>query len=192
MICPNKICQKEIPDDSVFCDQCGVRIRQCTNCGNITLSKFCNLCGEACENRIIPESVLSTPVANTYDSESAITQTTVVQATVTESATSSTIAIDAPPELKIVHANFTLNICTLDILGRTTGQHCKELGQFPVISSRHGIAELIENEWYYTDLGSTNKSYLNGARLVANVRVKLNDGDNLVLANIPFSVRIIK
>ena len=45
MICPSKICKKEIPDDSNFCDQCGVRLYECAVCSRIALGKFCGKCG---------------------------------------------------------------------------------------------------------------------------------------------------
>ncbi|MDR1786437.1 MAG: hypothetical protein LBR23_08285, partial [Spirochaetaceae bacterium] len=45
MKCQSKTCLQEIPDDSCFCDQCGVQLLKCTKCGAITLGKFCNKCG---------------------------------------------------------------------------------------------------------------------------------------------------
>ncbi|MBP5447783.1 MAG: zinc ribbon domain-containing protein [Treponema sp.] len=46
MICPSKNCQKEIPDDSFFCDQCGIRLLKCSVCGKLAArGNFCGKCG---------------------------------------------------------------------------------------------------------------------------------------------------
>lgn len=45
MICPSKTCQTEIPNDSNFCDQCGIQLKQCEKCGRVALGKFCGKCG---------------------------------------------------------------------------------------------------------------------------------------------------
>lgn len=181
MICPNKICKKEIPNDSVFCDQCGVRLRQCTQCGSISISKFCTECGGVVVDRKISESA-SEPV----EQAAPVQQPQAVQ----NPEPAGTVIIDAAPALSIVHASFTLAPGSGDILGRTTGPHAAQLGQFPVISSKHGKVELIGNDWYYTDLHSSNKSYLNGAVAVPDVPVKLSHNDNLILANVNFKVEI--
>jgi hypothetical protein len=47
MICPNKICLAEIPDDSLYCDQCRMQILRCSKCGAPGISKFCVKCGGA-------------------------------------------------------------------------------------------------------------------------------------------------
>lgn len=46
MLCPSKYCRNEIPDDSAFCDKCGIRILKCEKCGRIALGNFCGKCGE--------------------------------------------------------------------------------------------------------------------------------------------------
>jgi len=47
MICPNKICKQEIPDDSLYCDQCGLKILRCSKCGAPGIGKHCGKCGGA-------------------------------------------------------------------------------------------------------------------------------------------------
>lgn len=182
MICPNKICKKEIPNDSVFCDQCGVRLRQCTQCGSISIAKFCTECGGVVVDRKIPEGAPEVVEGQTVP----VQQSQTVQ----NPEPAGTVIIDAAPVLSIIHPSFTLVPGSGDILGRTTGPHSAQLGQFPVISSKHGKVELIGNDWYFTDLHSSNKSYLNGKVMTPDVPVKLSDNDNLVLANVSFKVEI--
>lgn len=184
MICPNKICQKEIPNDSVFCDQCGVHLRQCTKCGSITLAKFCTECGGVVIDRKITEDTNLEQIGSKSETID------FVQNEIKEQQSGGTVIVESIPELKIIHPNFTITPESGDVLGRTTGPHATRLGQFPVISSKHGKVELLGNEWFFTDLHSSNKSYLNGSVISSEVPTKLTDGDNLVLANISFSVSI--
>ncbi len=187
MICPNKVCRKEIPNDSIFCDQCGVHLRQCTKCGSITLAKFCNECGGVVIDRKLPES----EIENQKPQNEAAPVTEPSNLTKEQPQSSGgTVIVETKSELKIVHSNFIITPSSGDILGRTTGPHSNLLGQFPVISSKHAKVELLSNEWYFTDLHSSNKSYLNGKIVTPEAPVKLSDGDNLVLANIPFTVSI--
>ena len=45
MICPSKDCKSEIPDNSRYCDHCGIQIKKCENCKRVALGKFCGKCG---------------------------------------------------------------------------------------------------------------------------------------------------
>ena len=45
MICPSKLCKAEILDDSLYCDQCGIKILKCSKCSAVGISKFCGKCG---------------------------------------------------------------------------------------------------------------------------------------------------
>ena len=186
MICPNKVCKKEIPSDSVYCDQCGVLLRQCTACGTITLAKFCTECGGVVKNREVIEDQSSTKEEQPITEEVKKPEVSQVEPSVSQG----TKIIPSVPELNIIHSNFTLKINDADILGRTVGPHSSFLGQFPVISSKHAKLELLGNDWFITDLNSSNKTYLNGCVLTPNVPAKLTDKDALVLANISFTVSI--
>ena len=187
MICPNKMCRKEIPNDSIFCDQCGVHLRQCTKCGSITLAKFCNECGGVVIDRKLSESEVQKQ--EPYNEPAPVTEPSNITNEQTQGS-GGTVIVETKTELKIIHSNFVITPSSGDILGRTTGPHSNLLGQFPVISSKHAKVELLGDEWFITDLHSSNKSYLNGNVITPDVPVKLSDGDNLVLANISFTVSI--
>lgn len=187
MICPNKMCRKEIPNDSIFCDQCGIHLRQCTKCGSITLAKFCNECGGVVIDRKLSESEVEKQAIQNEPAPAVESPAITNEQT---QASGGTVIVETKSELKIVHSSFVISPSSGDILGRTTGPHSNLLGQFPVISSKHAKVELLGDEWFITDLHSSNKSYLNGKVITPDVPVRLTDGDTLVLANIPFTVSI--
>jgi pSer/pThr/pTyr-binding forkhead associated (FHA) protein len=55
------------------------------------------------------------------------------------------------------------------------------------ISGRHAHITRQGAQWYIADLGSTNKTYVNGAKLAPNTPVPLKTNDVLALANITFT-----
>ena len=58
------------------------------------------------------------------------------------------------------------------------------------ISRKHGCLEFDTQGVFYTDLGSSNHSYLNGQMLMPEQRVKLSNNDMLRLADMDFVVEI--
>jgi hypothetical protein len=164
MICPNKICKQEMPEDSVFCDQCGVQLFRCAKCGFVSASKFCGKCGG-------PMSAIEPSVG--------------------ETPTAATIVVALPSEkIFLCHTEgWKLEIAGGDILGRTNGPHAAQLGKFPIISSNHAKITRSGSDWFITDLRSTNKTYVNGAKLEGDVPVKIKQNDVVLLANITFTVR---
>lgn len=198
MICPNKICRQEIPDDSCFCDQCGARLLRCTKCGNVGTSKFCGKCGSPMAIQELPSGVpvqppaapvtISPPVFAAPVTTLSPIAPEVKTAPVEPSA--ATVIVQLPREtIFICHPDgWRLEVRDGDILGRTTGQHAARLGTFPVISGRHAQIARRGEEWRIADLGSTNKTYVNGAKLEPNTPVQLKKNDVLTLANITFTV----
>ncbi|GBU26150.1 hypothetical protein R83H12_02843 [Fibrobacteria bacterium R8-3-H12] len=83
-----------------------------------------------------------------------------------------------------------MEIADGNILGRTNGPHSSALGKFPVISSNHAKVTRTNNEWFITDLNSTNKTYVNGAKLEPNVSVKIKQKDVVTLAKVTFTARL--
>lgn len=182
MICPNEICNKEIPNDSVFCDQCGCQLKECPDCHAILLSPYCSKCGTQTVERKWSES--------TPEAANKIVEKTSVDDTNNTENISQTMIITKASCLKLKHENLILDINSGDILGRSTGAHAGELADFKVISSRHAEITLNENKWIITDLGSTNGSYINNQKLDANSEYEIHDGDIVTLANINFTAQI--
>jgi len=205
MNCPNKICKQEIPDDSCFCDQCGVHLLRCDKCGFIGTSKFCGKCGG-------PMSAIQPPASDASPSSSKlVNETPAVPSTSTPSASAASVSVLPTPApspsapssaatVVVMLPSEKIYLCHLDgwnmeiangnILGRTNGPHAAALGKYPVISSNHAKITRVNDEWFITDLNSTNKTYVNGAKLEPNVPVKIKQNDVVMLANVTFTVRL--
>jgi len=173
MICPNKICKQEIPDDSCFCDQCGVQLRRCDKCGFIGTGKFCGSCGGTMSAIQPPNETLDASAQPTLSA-------------------AATVIVSLPADtIFLCHLEgWNMEVKDGDILGRTNGPHATALGKFPVISSNHAKITRNNNEWFITDLNSTNKTYVNGVKLEPNVPVKIKQDDVVILANVTFTVRL--
>jgi hypothetical protein len=186
MNCPNKICKQEIPDDSCFCDQCGVQLLRCGKCGFTGASKFCGKCGGAM-SAIQPDAVQPSgerPSAASPPSKP-------VNETPSASTPAATVIVSLPADkIFLCHLDgWNMEIADNDILGRTNGPHAVLLGRFPVISSTHAKVTRANNEWFITDLNSTNKTYVNSVKLEPNVPAKIKQDDIVILANVTFTVR---
>jgi len=163
MICPNKICAQEIPEDSRFCDQCGVQLLRCAQCGFVSTGKFCGKCGG-------PMSVIVPPVP--------------------EQTPAATVVVSLPTAKIFLHhpEGWRLAIAEGDVLGRANGPHAARLKNIPVISSNHARVTRQGNAWFITDLRSTNKTRVNGAKLEPDVPAKIKQDDVVTLANVSFTV----
>jgi len=187
MNCPNKICKQEIPDDSCFCDQCGVHLLRCDKCGFIGTSKFCGSCGGSMSARQPPTGQPSVAQPSAVPPSPPQPKETLAA-----SSSSATVIVPLPPEkIFLCHLEgWNMEITDGSILGRTNGPHAAMLGKFPVISSNHAKVTRNNNEWFITDLNSTNKTYVNGAKLEPNVPAKIKQDDVVMLANVTFTVRL--
>jgi hypothetical protein len=187
MICPNKLCKQEIPDDSCFCDQCGVQLFRCSKCGFIGTGKYCGTCGGTL-SAIEPPEQAAMPVQEQVPAP--VPAPAPAPALMQQAPSPATVIISLPAD-KLVLRNpegWKIAIEKDDILGRANGRHTAQLGKYQVISSRHAGITRENNEWFITDLGSTNGSYVNGVKLQPNVPVKIKQDDVIVLANVTFTV----
>jgi len=60
----------------------------------------------------------------------------------------------------------------------------------PYVSGRHGKIEVEDREIFFTDIGSTNGTFLNGTKLDVNVRTRIEETDQIVIGSIEFSLRL--
>ena len=58
------------------------------------------------------------------------------------------------------------------------------------VSRTHAVLYEKNGSWYVDDLDSLNGTYVNGSRIVPGQAVRLKDGDELVLSDEPFFVRV--
>lgn len=182
MICPSKLCKAEIPEDSCYCDQCGIKILKCIKCGAMGISKFCGKCGGA-----MIFSGESKPVS--LDSISQNAAPVVTPQPVQPVAGGTQIVQLEPQEkqLQLCNANgIILNVKDGSLLGRAAGDFVQQLGTIPVISSRHAQISKREGKWFITDLHSTNKTYVNNVQLTPDVPVEIKENDVVILANVSF------
>jgi pSer/pThr/pTyr-binding forkhead associated (FHA) protein len=56
----------------------------------------------------------------------------------------------------------------------------------PYVSGKHGQIEVEDDGIYFTDLGSTNGTFMNGERLEPNVRTRIEEDTELVIGSIGF------
>jgi pSer/pThr/pTyr-binding forkhead associated (FHA) protein len=57
------------------------------------------------------------------------------------------------------------------------------------VSGKHGIIEVAEDGLYLTDIGSTNGTLLNDAKLAPNMRTRLEESDEIRLGSLTFRIR---
>ena len=202
MICPEKSCKAEIPDDSLFCDQCGIQLLRCQKCNSVGLRKCCGKCGGVMvftrnDNTQIPDNLSSV----TYE-----TKTDDNQETINSKDKNYTSIQESPEQLdstKIIPLNLERTSLELfhndgwkliakdgNTLGREFGEFVSHLGVFPVISARHAKVSYKDDKWYIIDLHSTNKTYINNTRLIPDNPTEIKNDDMLVLANIQFTAKI--
>jgi hypothetical protein len=193
MICPNKICKQEIPDDSLYCDQCGIQIMRCSKCGNPGTSKFCGKCGGPMVFKEA-DTTVSKPASDTPQ-QAVPKPAGVLQSSAapqTQAASSATVVMPFPATKKLLFCHsdgWNMELADGDILGRTSGSHTDRLGAIPVISGTHAKITCENGIWYITDQKSTNRTYIGGIVAQPGVPVRIKNNDVVQLANVKFIVR---
>ncbi|HEY0866998.1 MAG TPA: FHA domain-containing protein [Fimbriimonas sp.] len=108
-------------------------------------------------------------------------------------ASNKTSAIAAPPKKEVAPATLVgegkelpLKAGT-NVFGRKSGNDVVIAD--PYVSGKHGVIEIAEDGVYLTDTGSTNGTMLNDAKLVPNMRTRVNEEDVIRLGSMEFRVR---
>lgn len=70
-------------------------------------------------------------------------------------------------------------------------EHCNYVINSKIVSHIHMCILKIENMYYIEDMNSTNGTYLNGERLIANERKEIKKDDLVLVATLPYKVEMI-
>jgi pSer/pThr/pTyr-binding forkhead associated (FHA) protein len=109
-------------------------------------------------------------------------------------ASNKTSAIAAPPRKDVAPAMLVGEgkemplKAGINVFGRKSG-HDVVIAD-PYVSGKHGIIEIAADGVYVTDTGSTNGTMLNDAKLVPNMRTRVNPDDVIRLGSMEFRVKL--
>lgn len=70
-------------------------------------------------------------------------------------------------------------------------EHCNYVINSKIVSHIHMCILKIEDMYYIEDMNSTNGTYLNGERLIANERKEIKKDDLVLIATLPYKVEMI-
>ena len=70
-------------------------------------------------------------------------------------------------------------------------EHCNYVINSKIVSHIHMCILKIENIYYIEDMNSTNGTYVNGERLIANKRKEIKKDDLVLIATLPYKVEMI-
>lgn len=70
-------------------------------------------------------------------------------------------------------------------------EHCTYVINSKIVSHIHMCILKVEDIYYIEDMNSTNGTYLNGERLIANERKKIKKDDLILVATLPYKVEMI-
>ena len=180
--CPE--CRALIPDDSIFCDQCGKELKWCPQCGRPKRGTECPVCGSP----LVPggkwlanggDGVTPETVSHSLDpTADAVPPLTVPRVARVSGATPSPAALVGNGwRLSLQEGQF----------GRVGGIW-PELASCPYVSGNHGRIAKTADGWTIADSGSTNGTYVNDKRLEPGVAVELKIGDRVRIATLEFTV----
>jgi hypothetical protein len=186
MNCP--YCQASIDDDSRFCDQCGGELFVCSACGKPGKGKHCTVCGKP----MVKPGQGQAPAAAAAAAQPAPASPTAIIPPCSAPGVAPPSGGPAAPGLRLVNPAFGIDIRPApgDVLGRRGGAFVEVFGRFPQVSGTHARIDCAQGLWTVVDLGSTNGTQWNGARLQPQAPQPLNNGGTLVIADIPIRVEI--
>lgn len=167
MIC--SFCISDIPEDSLYCDQCGKRLMICPECGKLGSELFCFF-----DNKILVE----------YDIE-------LNGIKIKNKKTFRPNKSESKLMLENSSLNLYLKFFETDFIGRKYGSAKIQLAGFKQISSKHAEINYKDSlGWQVKDLDSTNGTILNSIKLIPHTNYSFQNKDILALADIEFIVKI--
>lgn len=158
MKCP--VCAARIDDDARFCDQCGVELFRCPQCGTVGRGPVCTKdgmpLGRFARAADQPAGTSGPPAVLVLNN--------------------STLGV-------------RLAVRDGDILGRKEGRHANAVAGLASVSGRHAEFTCTAGTgWTICDLGSTNGTIVDGLVLTPGTPAPVRKGSRIVIANIEFEV----
>lgn len=174
-----------IPDDSRFCDMCGVELLQCVSCGALGTGMFCAECGKPMIARKNAESAPKSAPATPTEVEAEKQTECIIppdDVHTTGGARRKSLV------LKAREGNFILRPDDEAIIGRSNSPYEKLLSGHDLISRRHGKFVKRGRDWYIVDLASTNGTLVNDVELEPDTPMKIVPGDVVDIGTYIFDV----
>lgn len=155
--CP--FCKTLIPNDCIYCDTCGEKLRKCTSCGSFARSKRCTKCGNPTEE-ISHKQNVSAPGDRTEVK---------------------------PDHLVCLSTSLRIGLSHDAVIGRR-GSYGTAFQGFPSISGLHARLIQTGDIWEIEDIGSSYGTFINGEELEQNKPRRIKVGDIVKFADIEFKV----
>jgi len=177
MQCPS--CKEQIDDDSRYCDMCGEQIFVCSICGRPGKGKRCIFDGK--------EMIPATGAATGAGAGAAMgAGKQAVQPAQINKPAAQTAASSQSEKLTLssASAGINLEVSDGDIIGRKNGPFAGILGGFPHISGTHCKFFKTGETWYVKDMGSTNGTFYNNARIEPDNQAPLQNGAKIKIADL--------
>ena len=185
--CPE--CRQVIPDDSAFCDQCGKELNWCPECKRPKRGTECPVCGsDLIPGRKYLSGNYAKPAAGpSAGSAASSSPSSVIPSSSPVTPSSSPVipseASVSPAPTALVGNGWRLTLRE-GPFGRRGGIW-PELSSCPYVSGSHGNIVKSGADWVIEDVGSTNGTFVNGARIQ---RQTLKIGDRVTIATLDFTV----
>lgn len=179
--CPS--CGELIPDDSKYCDQCGVELLECVNCGALGTENFCSECGKP--------MISKGKSGNKSENKPHVTVKPQKEEEILIDIGNTTIGGRNAVKnliLKARKGNFILRPENEAIIGRSNSPYEHLLSDCNLISRKHGKFLKQGRDWYIVDFGSTNGTLVNDVELQPNVPMKFQAGDVIDIGTYIFDV----
>lgn len=185
--CP--ACGEAIPDDSRYCDMCGVELLECVNCGALGVDNFCADCGKPMVSRKAGSAVgekTDTGSRPDYIEEPTVTDKTIG---CPDSVDKTIGGRRKRTVLKARKGNIVLVPEDEAVIGRQKDTRYSELLEdCSLISRRHGKFMKRGRDWYIVDFGSTNGTLVNDVELEPDKPVRFSPGDVVDIGTYIFDV----
>ena len=203
--CP--FCDKEIENDSFYCDQCGEELMKCSVHG-LKKGKVCNDCGSklAPAKTIISGVSAPTPQQSqgaAFQTQTASTQAadaTISGASIHQQQSQSddlqaektirpTMAATEPKCLVSNQLNTKLDLKDGAIIGRRAGDFTAVFSSQAYVSGTHArLQKNSSGKWEVVDLDSSNGTFHNKRQLPSNQPCEFQVGDTISFYNLDFRV----